>query len=322
MRELTYVQALRTALREEMQRDPNVFLMGEDIGDWGGTFKVTEGLIDEFPGRVLDTPLSESGTVGAAVGAALVGMRPVIEIMFMDFITCAMDPVVNQAAKLHFMSGGKAKVPLVIRAPEGGGVNAAAQHSQCLEAWFMHVPGLKVVMPSDAVDAYGLLKASVRDDNPVMFIEGKRLYSRKAALSDDEFVIPLGKAEVKRPGRDVTMVAISAAVPLALEAAGKLVGEGIEVEVIDPRTIAPLDRGTILNSVKKTGRLVVVHEAVVQGGVSAEISAMVTAEAFDYLDAPVLRVATPPTPIPFSQSLEPAVLPDVEKIVAAVRRVL
>lgn len=322
MRELTYAQALREALREEMTRDPDVFLMGEDIGVWGGTFKVTDGLLAEFPNRVIDTPLSEAGFVGAGVGAALVGMRPVVEIMFMDFITCAMDPLVNQAAKLRFMSGGKAKVPLVVRAPEGGGLNAAAQHSQCLEAWFMHVPGLKVVMPSEAADAYGLMKAAIRDDNPVVFIESKKLYSRKGTISDEEYVIPLGKADIKRAGKDATVIALSTSVSPAMEAAEELAKEGVELEVIDPRTVSPLDKESILASVKKTGRAIIVHEAVMQGGVGAELAAIIALEAFEYLEGPVIRVGTAFTPIPFSKSLEPVVLPNKDKIVSAVRRLL
>ncbi|HWQ78739.1 MAG TPA: alpha-ketoacid dehydrogenase subunit beta [Anaerovoracaceae bacterium] len=320
MEELTYVQALNRALREEMTRDPNVFLMGEDIGIWDGTFKVTKGLLADFPGRVIDTPLSESAIIGAGVGAALAGLRPVTELMFMDFATCAMDPIVNQAAKIRFMSGGKNKVPMVIRGPQGGGLNTAAQHSQSLEAWFAHVPGLKVVLPSCAYDAYGLLKAAIRDDNPVVFLESKTLYGTKNSLPEEEFLIELGKADVKRKGKDVSIIAISTAVPMALQAAEELAKEGIDAEVIDPRTISPLDSDTIIESVKKTGRAVVAHEAVLQGGFGAEIASIIVEKAFDYLEASVLRVGSEFSPIPYTKPLETAFLINKDKIVTAVKK--
>ena len=324
MREISYAEAIREALRQEMTRDDSVFLMGEDVGRYGGAFGVSYGLIDEFgEERVRDTPISEAGIMGAATGAALVGMRPVAEIMFMDFTTIAMDQLVNQAAKLRFMFGGKAKVPLVLRTPGGSGTGAAAHHSQTLEAWFVHVPGLKVVMPSTPYDVKGLLLASIRDDNPVVFVEHKLLYKTKGPVPEEEYTIPLGVAEVKRPGRDLTIVATSIMVPRALEAAESLAEEGIEAEVVDPRTLKPLDEETIIKSVIKTGRLLIVHEACRTGGVGAEIAAsIVDSEAFDYLNAPVKRLAGLDIPVPYNRNLERHMVPQVEDIAAAARGLL
>ena len=324
MRQVSYRDALREALSEEMQRDKTVFLLGEDIGrDWEGAFKVTRGLAKEFgDDRVRDTPISESAIVGAAVGAAITGMRPVAEIMFGDLTTLAMDQITNQAAKIHYMFGGQAKVPLVIRTPFGGGVNIAAHHSQSLEAWFMHVPGLLVAVPSTPRDAKGLLKTAIRGDNPVMFCEHKLLYPMEGPVPEEEYTIPFGVADVKREGTDVTIVATLFMVHKSLEAAKALQREGISVEVVDPRTVLPLDKAAIISSVKKTGRLVVVSEDCKTGGVTAEIAAMVAEEAIDYLDAPIRRVAEPDTPIPFSPPLEAYVLPSENNIITAVRDIV
>ncbi len=323
MREISYRDALREALTEEMRRDKSVFLLGEDIGKyWEGAFKVTKGLAEEFgEDRVRDTPISESAIIGTAVGAAITGMRPVAEIMFGDLTTLAMDQIANQAAKIRYMFGGQAKVPLVIRTPFGGGVNIAAHHSQSLEAWFMHVPGLLVAAPSTPYDAKGLLKTAIRSDDPVMFCEHKLLYSTKGPVPEEDFTIPFGVAEIKNEGKDVTVVATLFMVIKALEAAMILKKDGISVEVIDPRTLVPLDKETIVESVKKTGRLVIVSEDCKTAGVTAEIAAMVAEEAIDYLDAPIKRVAEPDTPIPFSPPLEKHVLPNEESIIKAVREI-
>ncbi len=313
MREITYKQAIQEALREEMRRDERVFLLGEDIGVYGGAFGVTLGFLEEFgKERVRDTPISELGIVGAAVGAALLGMRPVVEIMFMDFAMLALDQLANQAAKMRFMFGGKARVPMVFRAPQGAGTGAAAQHSQSLEALFIHFPGLKVVMPSTPADAKGLLKAAIRDDNPVVFIEHKLLYNRKGPVPEGEHLVPLGKAEVKRPGRDLTIIALSAMLPKALAAAEVLAAEGIEAEVLDPRSLAPLDEATILESVRRTNRVLITHEACRTGGVGAEILARIVEGGFDSLDAPVRRLAGRDLPIPYSKELERQVIPQEE----------
>jgi pyruvate/2-oxoglutarate/acetoin dehydrogenase E1 component len=323
MSEISYSQALRDALREEMQRDPAVFLIGEDIGVHGGAFGVTRGLLDEFgPQRVVSTPISEAAIAGAAVGAAVVGCRPVAEIMYMDFMTIAMDQIVNQAAKMRYMFGGKARLPLVIRAPSGAGRGQAAQHMQSLEAWFVHVPGLKVVMPSTPYDAKGLLTSSIRDDNPVIFIENKLLYATRGQVPDGEVLVPLGQAEIKRPGRDATVVATSRMVSLALGAADRLAKDGIEVEVIDPRTLVPLDIETIIRSVKRTHHALIVHEACERGGVGAEIVAQIQERAFEWLDAPVKRVANPNVPIPFAETLEALAIPDETRIAGAVRQLV
>jgi len=323
MARISYSQALRDGIREEMQRDPKVFLIGEDIGVHGGAFGVSRGLLDEFgPQRVITTPISEAAIVGAAVGAAVVGCRPVAEIMYMDFMTIAMDQIVNQAAKMRYMFGGKARLPLVIRTPSGAGRGQAAQHMQSLEAWFVHVPGLKVVMPSTPRDAKGLLKSSIRDDNPIIFIENKLLYATQEEVPDSEYLVPLGQADVKRPGRDATVVATSRMVLFALSAAERLAEEGIEVEVIDPRTLVPLDIETLVQSVKRTNRALIVHEACERGGVGAEIAAQIQEQAFDWLDAPIKRLANPNVPIPFAQSLEALAIPDEERIAAAARELV
>lgn len=325
-REITYVQALNEALREEMQRDPRVFVMGEDVAVWGnkgGVYGVTSGLAEEFGlERVRDTPISEEAIVGTAVGAAVTGMRPVAEIMYVDFMALAMDPLVNQGAKLRYMFGGKARVPVVIRTQEGAGRGIAAQHSQSLEAWFTHIPGIKVVIPATPYDAKGLLKTAIRDDNPVMFLEHKMLYATKGPVPTEEYVIPFGQADVKREGKDVTFIGIHTMVLKGLAAAEKLAGEGISVEVIDPRTLVPLDVETIVNSVKKTGRVVIAHEAYERGGVAGEIAMQIMDHAFDYLDAPIARVAGRNVPIPYNLRLERAAVPQEENIVEAIRKIV
>jgi len=323
MRELTYREAIREALREEMKRDENIFLIGEDIAEFGGSYKVTLGLVEEFgKERVRNTPISESAIIGAAVGAAIVGMRPVAEIMYIDFTTLAMDQIVNQAAKIRYMTGGQVKVPLVIRTQGGAGRSAAAHHSQSLEAWFFHVSGLKVVMPSNPYDAKGLLKAAIRDDNPVIYIEHKLLYSEKGFVPEEDYIVPLGKAEVKREGNDITLVATSLMVKKALLAADQLEKEGISAEVIDLRTLYPLDEEIIFSSVKKTGKLLILHEACERGGIGGEIVARVVGNVFDYLDAPPGRLAAKNTPMPFAPNLEKFVIPQVEDIKAKVKEML
>ena len=322
MREVTIRDALREALREEMQRDKCVFLLGEDIGRyWGGAFGVTKGLAEEFgDDRVRDTPISESAIIGVGVGAAITGMRPVAEIMFGDLSALAMDQICNQAAKIRYMFGAQASVPLVVRTPFGAGVNIASHHSQSLEAWFMHTPGLYVAVPATPYDAKGLLKTAVRGDNPVLFVEHKLLYPVKGMVPEEDYTVPFGVADIKREGSDVTIVATLYMVHKALAAAQQLDEEGINAEVVDPRTLTPLDKQAIVKSVKKTGRLVVVSEDCKTAGVSAEIAATVAEEALDYLDAPIERVAEPDTPIPFSPSLEKSVIPDERSIITAVRR--
>ncbi len=323
MREITYRESVREALREEMKKDEDIFLIGEDIAEFGGTYNVTEGLLKEFgKERVRNTPISESAIVGAAVGASISGMRPVAEIMYIDFITIAMDQIVNQAAKIRYMTGGQVKVPLVIRTQGGGGRSSASQHSQSLEAWFCHIPGLKVVMPSTAYDVKGLLKSSIRDDSPVIFIEHKILYNRKGYVPEEEYFIPLGKADIKRTGNDFTIIATSRMVERSLMAADELNKEGINVEVIDPRTLVPLDRETILSSVKKTGRVLIVHEACERCGFGAEIAAIIADEAFDYLDAPIKRLGAKNAPIPFNPNLEDFVVPNADNIIREVRRIV
>jgi len=324
MRQITYREALREALREEMLRDKTVFVLGEDVGRyWHGAFNVTKGLAEEFGDeRVRDTPISESAIIGVATGAAITGMRPVAEIMFGDLSALAMDQIANQAAKLRYMFGGQTNVPVVIRTPFGAGVNIASHHSQSLEAWFMHVPGLKIAMPSTPYDAKGLLKTAIRDDDPVMFFEHKLLYPIEGPVPEEEYTIPFGVADVKREGEGVTIVATLYMVHKALAAAKMLSKEGIDAEVIDPRTIVPLDKQAIVNSVKKTGRIVIVTEDCKTGGVSAEIAAVVAEEALDYLDAPIKRVAEPDTPIPFSPTLEQFVIPNEKSIVKAVKEIV
>lgn len=316
-------QAIGKALADAMREDPLVILLGEDIGEAGGPFGVTRGLWQEFGGeRVRDFPISEAALVGTALGAALSGLKPVAEIMFMDFCTLAMDAIVNQAAKAHFMFGGRASVPLVVRTPHGGGVNAGAQHSQCLEAWFAHVPGLLVVCPATPADAYGLLRTAIASPNPVMFIENKSLYARKGELADDQAPIPFGQARIARAGRDATVVTYGAAVYLAEAAAAELAKEGLEIEIIDLRSLQPWDEATVLASLARTHRLVVFHEAVEAFGIGAEIAARMADVGFDELDAPIVRCGAQFMPIAYAPALEQAALPTAERLIAALRRVL
>lgn len=320
-RELTYGDALREALREEMHSDKSVILLGEDIGPLGGAFGVTAGLLDEFgTQRVMETPISESATVGAAVGAASLGMRPVVEIMYADFLPLAMDHLVNTAAKARYVHAGNASIPLVVRTACGGA--DAVYSSQSFEAWFMHVPGLKVVMPSSPHDAKGLLKAAIRDPDPVLFFEHKDLYGTRGTVPEEEYTVELGRADVKRKGSDVTVVAFSIMVGKALEAAEILADQGVSMEVIDLRTLNPLNKAAILSSVKKTGKLVIAHESPLTAGPGAEIAAIVSKEAFGDLAAPIERVANPDIPVPFSQVLQRAVIPNSQDILAAVESVM
>jgi pyruvate/2-oxoglutarate/acetoin dehydrogenase E1 component len=314
---------VKEALREEMRRDERVFMLGEDIGIYGGALGVTAGMIEEFgPERIRNTPISEAAIAGTAVGAAAMGMRPVAEIMYMDFTTLSMDQLVNQAAKIRYMFGGKAKIPMVLRTQAGAGRCNAGQHSQSLEAWFVHVPGLYVIQPSTPYDVKGLLKSAIRDDNPVIFIEHKMIYATKGEVPEGEYLVPIGVADVKREGTDVTIVATSMMLFSALEAAAELAKGGIEAEVVDPRTLFPLDIETILNSVKKTNHLVIVHEANERCGVGAEIAAQVADKGFDYLDAPIKRVCGPNSVIPYNQHLERLFIPSVEGIVKAAKGIL
>lgn len=321
-REITYLEAVREALDQEMARDERVFIIGEDVGVYGGAFGVTRGMVEKYgEERIIDTPISELGIAGAITGAALAGMRPVGEIMFMDFITLASEQLVNQAAKIRFMFGGNASVPFVLRTPAGSGTGAAAQHSQSLENWFVHVPGIKVIAPTTPYDAKGLLVAAIRDDNPVLFIEHKLLYKTSGPVPEDLYTLPIGSAEVKRPGKDVTIIATSIMVPRALEAAEQLAAEEIEVEVIDPRTLKPLDEATIIQSVIKTGRVLIVHEAVKVGGYGGELAAVIAgSEAFDYLEAPIVRLGGREMPIPYNRSLEYHTVPQVEDILVHARQ--
>ena len=322
MREITYLEAVREAMTQEMERDSRVFLIGEDIGEYGGAFQVSYGMLEQFgPERILDTPITELGLTGAATGAALIGMRPIAEIMFMDFTTLASEQLVNQAAKLRFMFGGKATVPLVLRTPAGSGTGAAEHHSQSFENWFVHVPGLKVVMPSTPYDVKGLLVASIRDDNPVVFIEHKLLYKMKGDVPEDLYEIPLGQADIKREGKDLTIIATAIMVKKSLEAAEELAEEGIDVEVVDPRTLRPLDTETIIDSVKKTGKVLIVHEAVKTGGFGGELAGVIAeSEAFGYLEAPIIRLAGREVPIPYNRNLEQASVPQVEDIMEKARQ--
>jgi len=315
----TYVDAIREGLREEMARDERVFLLGEDIGVYGGAFKVTDGLIGEFgEERVIDTPISETAIVGAAVGAAMMGMRPVAEMQFIDFISCAFDMITNFAAKSRYRHG--VGVPLVIRGPSGGGVHGGPFHSQNPEAYFAHTPGLKIVQPSTAYDAKGLIKAAIRDDDPVLFFEHKFLYRRiKEELPAEDYVVPIGKAAVRRAGRDLTVVTYGAMVWTALEAAKTLEAEGIDVEVVDLRTLFPMDENTVLESVAKTNKAILLHEATRTGGIGAEIAAVLSERCFEYLDGPLVRVTAPDTPVPYSPPLEEAFLPNAEKVCRAAR---
>jgi len=323
MSQLYYRQAIRDALREEMRRDERVFLLGLDIGRFGGTYKATQGLWEEFGDeRVRDTPLSEAAIAGAAVGAAMTGMRPVAEIMYMDFITIALDQIANQAAKLTYMSGGQARIPVVFRTQEGAGRSSAAQHAQSLEAWVTHIPGLKVVLPAIPYDAKGLLKTAIRDDGPVVFIEHKLLYGVKGEVPDEEYLIPFGQARIVREGADVTIVALSRMVLKALDAAEELAREGISVEVIDTRTVVPLDLETILASVHKTGRLIVTHEGYTRCGVGAEIATQVVEHSMHALKRPPRRVCGRNVPIPFAPVMENYVIPQAADLVNAVRELM
>jgi len=320
---VTMREALNQALREEMQRDKDVFLMGEEVGEYQGAYKVTKGLLEELgPKRVIDTPITELGFAGLGVGAAMAALRPIVEFMTFNFSILATDQIINSAAKMLYMSGGQFKIPIVFRGPGGSAFQVSSQHSQALESWFAYFPGLKVVMPSTPADAKGLLKSAIRDDDPVIFIEQERMYGQKGEVSDDpEFTIPLGVADIKREGTDATIVARSLMVPAALKAAESLQQQGVSCEVIDPRTIGPLDIDTIVNSVKKTNRVVVVEESHPFCGVAAEISSEINERAFDYLDAPVKRVSGADVPMPYAKNLEDLAIPSVEQIVAAVREI-
>jgi len=322
-RELTMSQAVNEALAEELRRDPTVFLIGEDVAEAGHPFKVLSGLVDEFGAdRVIDSPISEAGISGLGLGAAMTGMRPVVDIMFGDFLTLIMDQVVNQAAKIHYMSGGSLKAPLTIRTTLGATRRSGAQHSQSLHAWVAHVPGLKVCLPSTPADAKGLLKSAIRDDNPVVIFEDKMMYTVKGLVPDGDHLVPLGIADVKREGEDVTVIATSSMVQVALSAADELERDGVSVEVVDPRTIAPLDRLTLVASARKTGRVIVVDEGHRSYGASAELAAVIAEEAFWHLDAPVVRLAAMDVPIPFSPVLEDQTVPTPERVAEAALRLL
>lgn len=321
MKEIRYIWAINEAIKEEMERDQHVILIGEDVGTAGGAFGASRGLLDQFGSkRVVDMPISEAGIMGVAAGAAACGLRPVVEIMFMDFLTLCMDGIVNQIAKLRYMFGSQYTVPIVIRAPAGAGLNAGPQHSQSLEAWFAHVPGLKVVMPSTPYDAKGLLKSAIRDDNPVLVIENKTLHALKGMIPEEEYLIPIGKADIKREGADATVVATSRMTHESLKAADVLAKENIHIEVIDLLSISPWDKETVFQSLSKTHRLVIAHEAVKDYGPGAEIAAAVAETILDELDAPIMRVGAPFVPVPFS--LEKAYLPDADAVVSAVRKTL
>ncbi len=324
MRQITYRDAVREAMVEEMRRDESVYFMGEDIGAYCGAFGVSKKMLEEFgPERIRETPISETAFMGAGVGSAITGMRPIVELMFSDFMAVCYDQIINQAAKMHFMFAGKVNVPMVIRTPSGGGTGAAAQHSQSLEQMYLHVPGLKVVVPSTPYDAKGLLKASIRDNNTVVFLEQKRLYKEKGMIPDEDYTIPLGVADVKREGTDVSIITYGRMVQMSLQVAEKLAEEGINAEVVDLRTLSPLDKDAIIATAKKTHRVVIVHEAVQFGGFGGEIAATITdSEAFYYLDAPIKRVGALYCPVPFNPVLEAETFPTPAKIEAAVRDVL
>ena len=317
---LTYLEAIRQGIWEEMERDPSVFLLGEDIGAYGGAFKVTAGMLEKFgEERVIDTPISESAIVGAAVGAALMGLRPIAEMQFMDFISCGFDQIVNMAAKTHYRWG--AKVPLVIRGPSGAGVHGGPFHSQSNEMWFVHTPGLKVVIPATPYDAKGLIKASIRDDNPVIFFEHKYLYRRiKEEVPAEDYVVPLGEATVRREGSDISLITYGAMVWTALDAAEELSKEGISLEVVDLRTLLPYDEQTVLTSVRKCSKVILLHEDTRTGGMAGEISALIAEKSFEDLDGPVVRITAPDTPVPFSPPLEEHFLPSAHKVVEAARK--
>lgn len=320
MREITFAQATLEAMEEEMARDERVFVMGEDIARQGGIFGQFKGLPQKFgTDRVKDTPISETAIVGAGIGAALGGMRPVIDMHFADFMGVAMDELFNQMAKIHFMFGGQKSVPVVVRAPDGLTNQAAAQHSQSIEAWFLHIPGLKVVIPSNPADAKGLLKSAIRDDNPVIYFEHKKLFSVKGPVPDEEVLVPIGKAAIAKPGKDITIVSYSYTMNVVMDVVSMLEKDGIDPEVVDLRTISPIDKETILKSVAKTRKVAIAHEAVKQGGVGAEIAAIIAEEGIDYLDAPVLRFGAPFTPVPFARTLETAYRVKAEDIYSGIR---
>lgn len=322
MKEMTYLEAIKEALDEEMARDPSVFILGEDVGVYGGAFRVTEGLIEKYgEWRVLDTPLAESGFTGAAIGAALMGMRPVVEMQFADFISCAFDQLVNVAAKNHYRWG--AATPIVVRAPFGGNIHGGPFHSQCIEGFFSNVPGLKIVTPSTAYDAKGLLKAAIRDNDPVIYCEHKYLYRRvKDSVPEEDYVVPIGKARVALEGKDVSIITYGAMVHTALEAAQTLGGNGISCEIIDLRTLLPLDKKAIFNTVKKTSKVVVLHEQTKTGGIGAEVSALISENCFDYLDGPIIRVAAPDTPVPYSAQMEEVFIPQTKDVITAVEKLM
>lgn len=323
MPETSYREALNQAMREEMRRDPDIFVIGEEVAEYGGAYKVTQGLLEEFgPERVVDTPISEEAIAGTGIGAAMVGLRPIVELMTINFSMLAMDQIVNHGAKLRYMSGGQVKVGMVIRAPQGAGLQLGAQHSQNLEAWYAHVPGLKVVIPGTPADAKGLLKSAIRDDNLIIFLEHEMLYNSKGEVPEGEdHFVPIGKADVKRPGKDVTLISYSRMLTLCMKAAERLAGEGIDAEVVDCMTLRPLDTETILNSVKKTHKAIIVEEDWKFAGMGAEISFAIMDGAFDYLDSPVMRVASADVPMPYSKPLEQMAIPQIEQIVTAARQI-
>jgi pyruvate dehydrogenase E1 component beta subunit len=319
---LTASAALAEALHEEMQRDETVFILGEDLTAHAGIFGQFEGLPENFPGRIIDTPISEAAIVGVGVGSALTGMRPIVDLHFSDFVTCCMDELVNQAAKIRYMFGGQVKLPLVVWCPDGAGIRAAAQHSQSLEAWFVHVPGLKVVVPSEPSDVKGLIKSAIRDDNPVMFFQNKSLFSKQGVVPEKDYLIPLGKAAVKRQGKDVTLICYGSGYYLCKEAADILAEQGIEAEIIDLRTLKPLDMDTVAASIKKTGRAVTVHEACLTGGFGAELCARIQEQLFDHLKGPIKRVAARDVPMPFSPGMEDFCLPKVTDVIMAAHSIV
>ena len=318
---MTSSGALSEALHEEMSRDDTIFIIGEDLVSHAGIFGQFVGIPENFPGRIIDTPISETCIVGSGVGAALTGMRPIVDLHFSDFVTCAMDEIANQAAKIRYMFGGQIKLPMVIWCPDGAGLRAAAQHSQSLEAWFVHTPGLKVVVPSEPADVKGLIKASIRDDNPVMFFQHKKLFAKEGHVPEEDYVIPLGQAAIKRDGKDVSLLTYGSGYYLSAEAADELKKLDIDAEIVDLRTLKPVDMDTVGTSIKKTHRAVIVHEACLTGGFGAELTALIQSELFDYLDAPVTRVGAKDVPIPFSPPLEDFVLPGVSDVVDAVKAV-
>jgi len=319
---MSCTDALAEALAEEMKRDETIFIIGEDLTAHDGIFGQFKGLHQGFPGRIIDTPISETAIVGAGLGAALTGMRPLVDLHFADFFTTAMDEIANQTAKIRYMFGGQVRIPMVIWAPDGGGLSAAAQHSQSLESWFVHTPGIKVVVPSEPADIKGLIKTAIREDNPVIFFQHKKLFAQTGPVPEEEYLIPLGKGDIKREGKDITLITYSRMTYLSLEASEQLAGEGIDVEVIDLRTLKPLDFDLIAGSVKKTNNVLIVHEACLTGGFGGEIAAKIGEELFDYLDAPVKRIGAKDVPIPFSPVMENFVLPQVNDIVNGVKKVL